>query len=256
MNIDHGLIARIDALYKAEAVALSVLKQDGSTVDDYLKCAGEMNNALRDAWPTLRDELRRLQVDNDDAWYFVNSRMHDLSRMMKQLDSQQAAIEKAREALSEIVRNAETYEHTNSVHDQAFHLAVQEGLDTYADIAREALAALGEPANDAGWCEKCGCGNNNAGYAHLNGCRPASDAGDGWMPVTDHYPPSHEWSEFAPRFLLCYSETHDWDGSQFAIFDSADFYAFNPEDSSEPGTPDSKCVTHWRPLPASPIERG
>jgi hypothetical protein len=132
----NGLIARIDALRKSEAVALSVLKQDGSTVDDYLKCAGEMNNSHRDAWPALRDELRRLQVDNDDAWYFVNSRMHDLSRMMKQLDSQQAAIEKAREALS--------------------YLPYESALRLRERI-REGLTSLGAPASAAGDAESQVC---------------------------------------------------------------------------------------------------
>jgi hypothetical protein len=70
----------------------------------------------------------------------------------------------------------------------------------------------------------------------------------GWIPVTDHFPPYSEEDEF-----LCFSESHTFGGNEhFCTLKGSDFYEFDPDESDNPGTPTSKCITHWMPLPWPP----
>lgn len=69
-----------------------------------------------------------------------------------------------------------------------------------------------------------------------------------WIPVTDHFPPFSEEDEF-----LCFSESHTFGGNEhFCTLKGSDFYEFDPDETDNPGTPTSKCITHWMQLPWPP----
>jgi predicted nuclease with TOPRIM domain len=99
VNIDQieTLYQAMETLKKQRTISVGEYMK---SVDEYVKATGALSRALRNNWPALRDELRRLQ----------------------------AAIEKAREALS--------------------YLPYESALRLRERI-REGLAALDEPASDA-----------------------------------------------------------------------------------------------------------
>lgn len=70
----------------------------------------------------------------------------------------------------------------------------------------------------------------------------------GWTSVTDRLP---KWTEDSTLYVLVYSATHDWGGARYAIMRQLDFCHYDPDDD-EPGTHDSKVVTHWMSLPQEP----
>jgi hypothetical protein len=73
----------------------------------------------------------------------------------------------------------------------------------------------------------------------------AHEPGDGWTAVTERLP---AFTEDQREFVLVYSETHDWMGTQFSVMRVADFYFYDPDCPEEMGTADADVVTHWKPL--------
>lgn len=62
----------------------------------------------------------------------------------------------------------------------------------------------------------------------------------GWRPVTVKLP---DFSE--DQSVLCFCDGYDYGGSQFITLRASDFYEFDPENPDEPGTAESKTVSHW-----------
>ena len=61
-----------------------------------------------------------------------------------------------------------------------------------------------------------------------------------WTPVTTRHPP---WDE---RKVVCYTEAYvDYGGAQFITMPASDFHCYDEEDSDEPGSRESKTVSHW-----------
>jgi len=74
---------------------------------------------------------------------------------------------------------------------------------------------------------------------------------DQWELVSNP-PPNPDW-EAADKFVLAYSETHDFGGTQFAIVPAADFYLVDAECNESDGN-DIHKFTHWRPLKPPKLE--
>lgn len=79
------------------------------------------------------------------------------------------------------------------------------------------------------------------------------EPGVAWIAVTDRLP---EWTEDRHAFVLVYSDSHDWQGTQFAVMRQSDFWDIDPEGDGEPGTDDARVVTHWRELRAPQTKSG
>lgn len=78
--------------------------------------------------------------------------------------------------------------------------------------------------------------------AQVSSCAP------GWTPVTTRFPPYDEELE-----VLCFSESHTFGGNEhFCTLKATDFYEYDPDETDNPGTPTSKCITHWMPRPWPP----
>jgi hypothetical protein len=60
-----------------------------------------------------------------------------------------------------------------------------------------------------------------------------------WTPVTTRLPP---WEE---RKVVCYTEGYDYGGAQFITMPASDFYCYDEDDPDEPGSRESKTVSHW-----------
>lgn len=60
-----------------------------------------------------------------------------------------------------------------------------------------------------------------------------------WTPVTTRRPP---WDE---RKVVCYTEGYDYGGSQFITMPASDFHCYDEDDPDEPGSRESKTVSHW-----------
>lgn len=60
-----------------------------------------------------------------------------------------------------------------------------------------------------------------------------------WTPVTTRRPP---WNE---RKVVCYTEGHDYGGSRFITMPASDFHCYDEDDPDEPGSRESKTVSHW-----------
>lgn len=61
-----------------------------------------------------------------------------------------------------------------------------------------------------------------------------------WTPVTTRLPPYGD-----EKKVVCYTEGHDYAGTQFITLRASDFYEYDPGESDEPGTPEAKTVSHW-----------
>lgn len=73
-------------------------------------------------------------------------------------------------------------------------------------------------------------------YAHPPAALPESAA---WTPVTTRRPP---WNE---RKVVCYTEGNDYGGSRFITMPASDFHCYDEDDPDEPGSRESKTVSHW-----------
>lgn len=109
-------------------------------------------------------------------------------------------------------------------------------------------AARTAPEPRAVECSECDAIQEGDRVLHRSWCskdRPAQPPGDGWTAVTERLP---AFTEDQREFVLVYSETHDWMGTQFAVMRVADFYFYDPDCPEEMGTADADVVTHWKPL--------
>ena len=61
-----------------------------------------------------------------------------------------------------------------------------------------------------------------------------------WTPVTTRLPQYDD-----SRRVLCYCAEHDYGGTRFITLKASDFWEYDPDGDGEPGTPDSRTVTHW-----------
>jgi hypothetical protein len=249
MNTNE-MIERIDALYEE-----TMAEEDGGMAELSLSA---LKGRLVANWTTFRDELRRLQDEVAQTTFERNQSREAFDEAMRLVRQQQSAIKTARALLHAVL------EKWHSIDDMRY----------YAD---RALAALDEPASDAGdkvrFCPECfGVGEVAEGYyaccpemrsfyipkvaadaieqmkpAYFAAIKasnaeaaldePASDAGDGWISVTERLP-----EDF--RLIIVFIP----DACEKV---SAAYYY--PTCFSKGGISTiAGAATHWRPLPAAP----
>jgi hypothetical protein len=83
-------------------------------------------------------------------------------------------------------------------------------------------------------------GANGEPVYRPKGAAPSEAQPVAWISVHDHLPDYCE-----DRRVLCYTPDHDYGGTHFITLKAEDFYALDPDDPDDPGTQESKTVSHW-----------